>query len=418
MRGSTQQQIERRTELETGRGLGGSSATLRQTGPFERGPAQSLAVSADERLGADLAGVLGAEDQATSSACLNDEQILAFVEGRFDKGDVVSIDEHLGNCAACGALVVEALHACGLDRLSATSLSARVWSLELGTCLAGRYILRRSLGQGGMGDVFEAFDQEGDCAVAIKTPRARDCDNPDATRRLLTEAMLGGRVSHPNVCRVRDVGVHRDAHSQGDGLSFMCMDLVEGESLAQHLRRSRMSFERSCLIGKAVLAGAAAIHEAGVIHRDIKVQNVMLPERGDRSAVIIDFGLAIEATRQAEARSRALRRSGHRSIEGSPAYMAPEQFLGGPVTPAADVFAVGVVLFQALTGVLPFRAFETDRTAARRDPAEVPRRARSLEPHVPERLDAFLVRCLDIDPLKRFGDARAALAGFEDALGE
>ena len=115
-------------------------------------------------------------------------------------------------------------------------------------------------------------------------------------------------------------------------------------------------------------------------------------------------------------RNTALRASGHRSIEGSPAYMAPEQFWGGPVTPAADVFAVGVVLFQAFTGALPFRAGKADRQLARRDPAEVPRRARTLAPHVPEKLDAFLVRCLDVDPLRRFCCASTALEGLEHAL--
>jgi serine/threonine-protein kinase len=415
MRGATQQQIEQRDLPESQRCSDGCSATLHETGPRDAGTSARRVIKSDEALGAKLALALSSGEQAASPSCLSDEQILAFVEGRFDKGDVASIDEHLGNCAACGALVVEALHACGLDRLATTSLSARVWSLEVGACVAGRYVIRRSIGQGGMGDVFEAIDRERQCAVAIKTPRATDCDNPDATRRLVTEATLAGRVRHPNVCRIHDVGVHRDAHSQGDGLSFLCMDLVAGESLAQHLRRGRLSFERSCVIGREVLAGAAAIHDAGVIHRDIKVQNVMLPEHGDPSAVIIDFGLAIDAARQ-EARPRALRRSGHRSIEGSPAYMAPEQFWGGPVTPAADVFALGVVLFQAFTGALPFRHGKADRQVTRRDPAEVPRRARSLAPHVPEKLDAFLVRCLDVDPLRRYCCASTALADLEHAL--
>jgi hypothetical protein len=353
-----------------------------------------------------------------ADSCLSDEQVLAFVEGRLGQHDLTRIDNHLSSCPACSALVMEAVHACGLDHDSPASLSSRYWTFEPGTCLAGRYVIRRCLGQGGMGEVYAAFDAALGQDVALKTARATECDDPGVHRRLSLEVKLARLVCHTNVCRVHDVGIHREAGPNSAEFGFISMELIEGESLAQRLRREPLTLDHFAVIGRELLMGVSAIHRAGVIHRDIKSHNVMLRHPAGAPIAIIDFGLAIEQCQGIEERSDRCGHAGRHSFDGSPAYMAPEQFRGARVTAATDVFAVGVVLFQALTCQLPFLAFQPDRRAgARRDPAEVPLRARSLAPHVPARMDAFIARCLELDPERRFSSAPSALEAFEFALG-
>jgi eukaryotic-like serine/threonine-protein kinase len=342
-----------------------------------------------------------------------EEQVLGFVEGRLSSRSIAEVDAHLNACASCGALVVEVLRMGTARRQPLLPMGERgCWTFEPGSCVAERYQVQRSLGRGGMGEVYEAIDLELQRTVALKTTRVAEGDQPEATERLSSEARLARRICPPNVCRVHEVGVHQDIRPYGAQLGFMSMEYIEGQSLAHHLRQEAVAPRDILTVARQLFVGLSAIHAAGVIHRDIKSHNVMLRAQSDEpSLVIIDFGLAVDVTGKASDAPLPPGHSGSFSFEGSPAYMAPEQFRDVVSTPATDVFACGVVLFESLTRMLPFRSLRPEKRRTWRDPAEVPLRAATITPNVPPRLDAFIARCLELDPARRFMTAEQALDG-------
>jgi serine/threonine protein kinase len=350
-----------------------------------------------------------------SSRCLTDEQILSFVSARLERQEIALVDEHLRQCPACEALAIEALLQCREGSVSSTVSVAREAAFEPETLVAGRFAIRRFIGHGGMGDVYEAEDRELSQTVALKMARATLCDDPDSMARLALEVRLARSVSHPNVCRVHDVGVHCDTRPADARTSFISMEYIAGESVAERLSRGPLAAETFDLLARELLVGVSAIHDAGVLHRDIKSHNEMLRDvPGQPMVAVIDFGLAVHA--RSSVPPAPLHGSERIGVEGSPAYMAPEQF-DSVISPASDLFACGVVLFEALTGSLPFRRLGPRRVAgARRDPREVPLRAASVAPHVSAALDQFLARCLALEPERRYLDAGHALSDLERAL--
>jgi serine/threonine protein kinase len=352
---------------------------------------------------------------SASSRCLTEEQILDFVSARLDQREVALVDAHLRHCPACEALAIEALYVCRDRDVKSQCSNARCVAFEPDTCVGQRFVIRRFIGRGGMGDVYEAFDRQLEQTVALKMARATVCDDPESTARLNLEVKLARRVSHPNICRVYDVGMHHDARPHDARTGFVSMEYIEGESLAQRLELGRLPLETFGHVAREMLIGVSAIHGAGLIHRDIKSHNIMLRKKHRPSSLaIIDFGLAVDI----QQRMRQPSSSGDRvvAVEGSPAYMAPEQF-DSIISPGSDLFACGVVLFEALTGRLPFRDIGPERRqGARRDPREVPLRAATLATHVPDALDAVLAHCLALDPDQRYGDARQVLRDLEGAL--
>jgi serine/threonine protein kinase len=180
--------------------------------------------------------------------------------------------------------------------------------------------------------------------------RATECDLPDTIARFRTEACLARRVRHPNVCRTHSFGSHADAVCEQHRVYFATMDLLPGCTLRNQLiQRGPLSASEVMMLARDVLQGLAAIHDAQIIHRDIKSDNVMVAT-GARGATLIDFGLALPA---ANAASSERPRRGH-GRSGSAGYMAPEQLLSRPLGYPTDLFALGVVLFEALTGKLPY----------------------------------------------------------------
>lgn len=361
----------------------------------------------------------GAGRGADAKACCSEETILAFVEGRLEKWEIDIVDAHMRRCPTCAALAIEALHVREGSYVPSHGAAARCRAFETGDRVAERYVVRDWLGQGGMGDVYEAYDLELDQRVAIKMARAATCDDPLVSRRLALEVKLARRVCHPSVCRVHDVGVHVDTRPRDARLSFISMELIEGESLAQRLARGeRLPRQQVQAVGRELLLGISAIHGAGVIHRDIKSSNVMLRQGVDEGAVaIIDFGLAVDALPMLP-KSAVHGSPTGLYVEGSPAYMAPEQFEAA-ISPASDIFAFGVVLFEALTGKLPFVSLGPGRkVGARRNPREAAIPAGTLIADVPARLEAFLARCLRLDPDARYSDALEALADLDSAMGD
>ncbi len=348
----------------------------------------------------------------SASDCLTEEQVLGFAEGKLTRASIAQIDSHLNDCQGCNLLVLEVLRQGAANAGSGIPHPrSRCWTFEPGSRIAARYLVRRSLGRGGMGEVYEVFDIEDRRTLAIKTTLASRGDQPEATLRLSSEASLARRVFHPNVCRVHEVGVHQDSRPHGGQLGFMSMDYIDGQSLAQRLQAGSIAPCEVQGIARELFRGIAAIHRSHVIHRDVKSHNVMLrSESGRPSLVIIDFGLAIDTTGELSDEPLSVGRASPFSFEGSPAYMAPEQFLDVPSTPAMDIFACGVVLFEALTRTLPFRSLRPERKRTYRDPSEVPLRATAINPSVPQSLDAFIARCLELDPAQRFASAELALA--------
>src|SRR5579864_7341283 len=205
-----------------------------------------------------------------------------------------------------------------------------------GRLLAGRYRIIAVLGKGGMGEVYRADDLTLGQPVALKFLPDEAARDEGLLERFRGEVRIARRVSHPNVCRVYDVG-------DVDGQTFFTMEYVDGEDLASLLRRiGRLPQDKALDIARQLCAGLAAAHTKGVLHRDLKPANIMLDGRGQ--VVITDFGLAgvAEQIQGAELRS------------GTPAYMAPEQLAGKEVSTRSDIFALGLVLYEVFTGKRAF----------------------------------------------------------------
>ena len=201
----------------------------------------------------------------------------------------------------------------------------------------GPYAIRRKLGQGGMGVVYEAHDERLDRSVAVKTMSSLATDD-SARTRFWREARAAARVNHPNICQIYEIG-------EDGGELFIAMELLEGESLADHLRRGPMSPSRAVPIALEVLAALSALHARGVVHRDLKPSNVFVTPYGVK---LLDFGLARPQLEDSMVTTVGLTRAG--VIVGTPRYMAPEQVTGEPADARSDLFAVGTILFEMLAG--------------------------------------------------------------------
>jgi tRNA A-37 threonylcarbamoyl transferase component Bud32/TolB-like protein len=270
-----------------------------------------------------------------------------------------------------------------------------------GTLIAGRYRIVKLLGVGGMGEVYEAEDLLLRERVALKTIRREVARDEGTAARFKREIQLARKVTHANVCRIFDVGLHDDA-------PFITMEVLDGETLAARLKRSRPPLDEAERIARQIVAALAAAHEVGVIHRDFKSPNVMLVERagGGLRAVVTDFGLA-----RALEEDAALAITGDGGVVGSPAYMAPEQVEGKiKLTAAADIYALGVVLFELATGRLPFVG-ETPLATMTLRLREPPPAPRSIVEDLPERWEQTILRCLEREPGKRFARVEEVAAG-------
>lgn len=313
--------------------------------------------------------------------------------------------------------------------------------LPPGELLAGRFRVVRFLGRGGMGEVYEAHDLELSERVALKAIRPEVANDERALERFRREIHLARQVTHWNVCRTFDVFRHPSSGSiPGSGslldpsttasfqtgqsspdLIFLSMELLEGETLAARLRRQgRLAAGEALPILTQIAAGLDAAHKAGVVHRDFKSQNVILvrpPASGGAvRAVITDFGLAravdsgdpvipeSEAAAHPAPDPRSAPDSCLGQFMGSPPYMAPEQVEGKPVTAAADIYALGVVMYEILTGTQPFVADSPLATAVKRL-REDPPPPRSRLPELDPRWEAAVLRCLERQPADRFGSA-------------
>lgn len=275
----------------------------------------------------------------------------------------------------------------------------RASSLTPGRVLAGRYRIAAFLGLGAVGEVYEAEDLELGERVAVKILRPGISGDERVFRRFKQEIHLARRVTHPNVCRTYDLVYHRETEGGPAAQVFLTMELLRGETLADRLaRQGRLSPAEALPIVRQIAAALSAAHAAGVVHRDLKASNVFLVDGpAGLRAVVTDFGLAWSADQDGSATT--LTHTGE--LLGSPAYMAPEQVRGETATPATDVYALGVVLYEMVTGELPFLGKSAFYTALKRL-QEPPPPPREKVPGLDPVWNSVILRCLERGPADRF----------------
>ena len=268
-----------------------------------------------------------------------------------------------------------------------------------GSLFAQRYRINRMLGAGGMGAVYEAWDHELGVIVALKVIRSEviaGAERPrDYERRFKQELLLARKVSHPNVVRIHDLG-------DAGGVKYITMSYVEGTDLAGLLQAGTVPLDRALRFAAQLLAGLAAAHDVGVVHRDLgKPQNILID--GNDHLYISDFGLA----KSLDPAVQGLTQTGE--FLGTPRYISPEQVEGKPADHRGDLYAVGLIIYEMVTGTPPFTGPSAMEMMLQRVQQQ-PRSARSRNPDLPEYLDRIVMRCLERDPAERYQDAHEVLS--------
>ena len=297
-----------------------------------------------------------------------------------------------------------------------SALDLRPSVFRPGEVVAERFRIVRYLARGGMGELYEAEDLELHERLALKTILPKIAVDERLVNMFKREVHLARQVTHANVCRIFDVYRHkpRAGAAAGQEVLLLAMELLHGENLADRLRREgRLSTSEILPLVRQMAAGLGAAHQAGVVHRDFKSHNVMLVKPSapgqETRVVITDFGLA---RRSSQEERTSLSMSDANEISGTPAYMAPEQVEGGPVTPATDIYALGVVMYEMVAGVWPFVGDTPLQTAIKRlqQPAPTPR---IYLPDLEERWETTILRCLERDPANRFASTSEVVAALE-----
>ena len=265
-----------------------------------------------------------------------------------------------------------------------------------GTLLGERYEIIQLLGQGGMGAVYKARDRELEREVALKVIRADMAANPEILKRFKQEIILARQITHRNVVRIFDLG-------QADGIKFITMEYIEGEDLQCVLRRKKkLEHGEAANIMAQVCRALEAAHAEGVIHRDLKPQNIMLDKSG--RACVMDFGIARSVMASGMTQTGAL--------IGTPDYMSPEQAKGLPLDVRSDLFTFGIIFYEILSGQIPFNADTTMGKLWKRT-NEPARPLGDFDKNIPQSLSDIVRKCLEIDPQKRFANASELLHRIE-----
>jgi hypothetical protein len=254
-----------------------------------------------------------------------------------------------------------------------------------GHIFASRYRIVSLLGRGATGEVYRADDLKLGQPVALKLLSVQNVRGGRPTNRLASEVRLARAIAHPNVCRVYDIG-------EAEGWHYLSMEYVDGETLASVFRRiGRLPNEKAVDIARQLCAGLTAAHDCGVLHRDLKPANIMVDGRGN--VRIMDFGLAVPSDEGAA----------HQTVAGTPAYMAPEQFIGAGVTEQTDIYALGLVLYELFVGRRVFEAHLLEERLRLALSEGVTVHAAGIEPHIVAAINA----CLKRDPAERPPTAHA-----------
>jgi Tol biopolymer transport system component len=279
-------------------------------------------------------------------------------------------------------------------------------TLQTGARL-GAFNIETFVGAGGMGEVYRATDTRLDRHVAIKVLLADGAADPRRRARFMSEARAIARLSHPHICALHDIGQH-------DGIDFLVMEYLEGESLSDRLRKGRLPLAEALRTALGIGRGLAAAHARGIVHRDLKPGNVMLTKS---AAKLLDFGLArLRAPATADGSSRRAMAEDSLTtpglIVGTVRYMSPEQLEGKEVDGRTDIFAFGAVLYEMVTGRKAFQG-ETPASVISSIMSADPPPISALEPLVPPALDRFVTKCLEKDRDERWSSMHDALTLLE-----
>ncbi len=274
--------------------------------------------------------------------------------------------------------------------------------LTTGSTYAGRYQIIEELGKGGMGRVYKVFDTEIKEKIALKLLKPEIGIDEKMIERFRNELKLARKISQRNVCRMHDL-------SKEEGAYYITMEYVVGEDLKRLIRKvGQMSAGKTISIAKQVCEGLAEAHSLGIVHRDLKPQNIMVDEAGN--AKIMDFGIA-----------RSLKVKGITGagvMIGTPEYMSPEQVEGKEVDQRSDIYSLGVILYEMVTGRVPFEG-DTPFTIGVKHKSEIPRNPKEFNAQIPEELNRLILKCLEKDKEKRYQsaeDLHAELSGIEKGI--
>jgi tetratricopeptide (TPR) repeat protein/predicted Ser/Thr protein kinase len=261
--------------------------------------------------------------------------------------------------------------------------------LAIGTVLGARYEILQLLGQGGMGAVYKAQDRELERCVALKVIRPELAVHPEILQRFKQELILARQVTHKNAIRIFDLGA-------ADGIKFITMEFIEGQDLKSLLlKQGKLSREECVRVIEQVSEALEAAHAEGVVHRDLKPQNLMLDQSG--RIFVMDFGIARSTA------TMGMTQTG--TVLGTPEYMSPEQVMGEHVDARSDLFTLGVIFYELLTGDMPYKA-ETAQKAMFKRTRERPKPAIEVDPTVPKYLSDLVEKCLELDVSLRYQSAR------------
>jgi eukaryotic-like serine/threonine-protein kinase len=280
-----------------------------------------------------------------------------------------------------------------------------------GEVILGRFRIVRVLGRGGMGEVYEAQDQELG-PVALKTIRRDLLGDRAVLRRFKQEVQLARQVTSPYICRIHELFMLPDIE-QHRVAAFLTMELLEGTTLAKRIEQGPLPWSEAEPIAIELCQGLEALHTMGLVHRDFKPANAMLARRGNvTQAVVMDLGLAQRPKESLRGRSKLTLTGG---TVGTPGYMAPEQFEGARISAATDIYALGLVLYEMTTGKRPFEA-STPLAAAVKRGKRLPT-VSSIRPGLPRRLDRVIEKCLEFEPADRFRSAGAVATALSGVRG-
>ena len=282
------------------------------------------------------------------------------------------------------------------------TLETPIEELTTGSTFAGRYQIIEELGEGGMGKIYKALDKEINAKVALKLIKPEVAVDEKAIKRFQNELKMARDISHKNVCRMYDL-------NQEEGTYYITMEYVPGEDLKSFIRRAKqLTPGTAVFIAKQICEGLAEAHGLGVVHRDLKPQNIMIDKEGN--ARIMDFGIA-----------RTLKTKGITGagvIIGTPEYMSPEQAERKEVDQRSDIYSFGVILYEMVTGNVPFEG-DTPLSIAMKHKSEMPQDPKELNAQIPDDLSRVIMRCLEKDREKRYqnvGEVRSELENIEKVI--